>query len=308
MGERAVHGTPGYLSANILAVYDRMLLTRATEDLMFDKFGQAKSIKANSNTKKAFAYRYKNILPALTPLAEYDGSNIKAPNKIVREEVEYGVGHYGDHIVYNDEIDLYDLDNIQSSFLDILGDQASLTVDTITRDVLRGGTNVIYADGATSRLEVADGGKKAIIGDLKLAALKLKNQAGKKFKKVITGTTSVGTTPIRSAYIGITSPEVVEDLRLLQGWKNVEDYADYGKSINENEQGSWGDFRFLESMNNEPIPDQGTATDVNVYLTLLMAQDAYATVTLRGKGNIKSIVKPIGSSGALDPLDQLQVA
>ena len=43
--------------------------------------------------------------------------------KIVREEVEYGVGHYGDYIIYNDELDLYDLDNIQSSFLDVLGEK-----------------------------------------------------------------------------------------------------------------------------------------------------------------------------------------
>ena len=35
-----------------------------------------------------------------------------------------------------------------------------------------------------------------------------------------------------------------------------------------------------------------------------MAMDAYATTTIRGKGGIKTIVKKLGSSGALDPLDQ----
>ena len=295
-----VLSTSGFLSSKVQAVYDRMLLERATANQIFAIGAQAKSIPANSNAKTAFAYRYKNVLPATTPIAEYDGSNIKAPNKIVREEVEYSVGHYGDYIVYTDELDLYDFDNIRSSFLDVLGDQADITVDTIRRDTLRGGTNVIFADGATSRATVASGAKLIVANDLKMAAVKLKNQAAKKFRKVISGSVKIGTTPIRSAFMGITSPEVTEDLRDLTKWKNVEDYADYSKAISEDEVGSWGDFRFLESTNNDPVDQDGT----NVYLTLLFGENAYATTTLRGKKGITTKVKALGSAGAEDPLDQ----
>ncbi len=300
-----IQGTNGFLSAKVQAVHDRMLLTRATDNQVWDMFGQAKTIPAKSNTKKGFAYRYKNILPATTPLAEYDGT-LKGANKIVREEVEFDVNHYGDYVIYNDELDLYDYDNIQSSFSSILGDQASMTVETIRRDVLRGGTNVIYANGAVSRAalvaaETATAGDGLTkISDLKIAALKLKKQRGRKFKKVLKGTTSVGTTPIRSAYIGVISPEVTEDYRGLAGWKNVEDYSDYGRSINEDEVGSYGDFRFVESFNNDPIDESGT----NVFITILLAQDAYATTTLRGKGGINAIHKAIGSAGANDPMNQ----
>ena len=271
---------------------------------MFDKFGMAKSIPANSNTKKAFAYRYKNILPATTPLAEYDGTNIKAENKIVREEVEYAVGHYGDYLIYSDELDLYDLDNITFFFLDVLGDQASLTQDTINRNVLRGGTNVVYADAQVSRLAVVDNAKTLVANDFKIMALKLKNQRGQKFKKVISGTTAIGTTPVRSAYMGIVHPSVTEDLRNLTGWKNVETYSDYSKAIEE-EVGSIGDFRICESTNNDPVVQVGTDTnDHNVYLSLFMAKDAYAVTTLRGKSGIQTKVKPLGSAGSQDPLDQ----
>lgn len=303
VGRTPVMNSGGFLSAKIQAVYDRMLLTRAVSNEVFDMFGQAKTVPAGSNAKKAFAYRYKNILAATTPLSEYNGSNIKAPNKIVREEIEYGVGHYGDYITYTDELDLYDLDNIQSSFLDILGDQASLTVDTIRRDVLRAGSNVLYAGGETTRLGVADNKSTLTANDFKIMAVKLKNQRGKKFKKVITGTTAVGTLPIRDAYMGIVSPEVTEDLRILAGWKNVETYSDYSKAIKD-EVGSIGDFRIIESFNNDPIADQGTSTDTNVYLSLFFAENAYATVTLRGKGGIVTKVKALGSAGAEDPLDQ----
>jgi len=294
-----VQGTPTFLSEKVQAAYDRALLMRTTANQVFDRFGQTKVIPAKSNAKKAFAYRYKNILPATTPIAEYNGSNIKAPNKIVREEVEYSVDHYGDYIVYTDELDLYDFDNIKSSFLDILGDQASLTIDTIRRDVLRGGTNVVYADGETSRANVATNKTTLTSNDFKIMSIKLKNQRGKKFTKVITGSVKVGTTPIRSAYMGIVSPEVTEDLRNLTGWKEVESYSDYSKAM-EDEVGSIGDFRIIESYNNDPIDVSGT----NVYISYFMAENAYATTSLRGKDGIMTKVKPLGSAGAEDPLDQ----
>ncbi len=289
-----------FASSKVQAVYDRMLLERAVDTQIFDLGAQTRSIPQNSNAKTAFAFRYKNILPATTPLAEYDGSNIKAPNKIIREEISYAVGHYGDYIVYTDELDLYDFDTIRSSFLDILGDQASLTVDTIRRDTLRGGTNVVYADGQTTRAGVATNGSKLTENDFKIMAIKLKNQRAKKFKRVVVGSTKVGTTPIRSAYLGIISPETTEDLRLLTGWKNVEDYADYSKAVSEDEVGSIGDFRCLESTNNDPVDEGGT----NVYISYFFGENAYTTVTLRGKKGITTKVKALGSAGTEDPLDQ----
>jgi len=299
----AVQKSSDFLSPKQLAVYDRILLMRAVANQVFDRFGVTKTIPTRSNTKTAFAYRYKNILPATTPLAEYNGSNIKTSNKIKREEVTFAVAHYGDYITYTDELDLYDLDNIRDSFLNILGDQASLTVDTIRRNALRGGTNVVYADGVASRLLVADGAKKITVNDINIASTKLKNQGAKRFTKVVVGSTAVGTAPIKASYIAICSPEVVNDLRGLTGWKEVHTYSDYSKAM-EDEQGSIGDFRVIESMNNDPIADQGTSTDVNVHISLFLGMEAYATVSLRSKEGIETIVKPIGSSGANDPLNQ----
>lgn len=294
-----VQGTTGKLSAKQQAVYDRMLLERAIQTQVFDVGAQSRVIPTKSNAKKGFARRYKGLLPATTPLAEYDGSNIKGPNKIVVEEVEYSVDHYGDYVVYTDELDLYDYNNVTDVYFGILSDQAELTVDTIRRDALRGGSNVNYADGGTSRADVATTGKKHTLADFKLMNIQLKKQGAKKFTKIIPASTKIGTTSIRPAYIGITSQEVVEDLRELAGWKDVEDYADSSKSMPE-EIGSIGDFRIVVSENNDPIDEGGT----NVYLSYFMGKDAYTTTSLRGRGGIQSKIKPLGSSGSEDPLDQ----
>jgi len=294
-----VQNTTSFLSAKAQAVYDRMLLEQATPNEVFDRFGKAKVIPANSNAKKAFAYRYKGVLPALTPIAEYDGSNIKAPNKIVREEVEYEVKHYGDYIVFTDELDMYDYRSIQTDFMEVLGDQASLTVDTIRRDVLRSGTNVVFADGAADRASLT---KPIQPADIKLMAVKLKKQGAKKFRSIISGSNKIGTTPVRACYVGIVTPEVTEDLRDLPNWKDVETYGG-GKKALPDEVGSIGDFAIIESINNDPIQD-GVSAGTDAHLSLFMGKDSYATTSLRGKGGIKSIVNAIGSAGAEDPLAQ----
>ena len=317
-----------FVSDKLLAVYDQTLLERVVLATIYDKYGQSKEVPANSNTKKGFAMRYKNILPTTTPLAEYTGT-VKQPVKIVREEVQYEVGHYGDYLEYNDELDLYDFRKIQSDFLSILGDQASLSMETVRRDALRGGSNVVYAGAETSRVDVIKNATLITATDIKDTILKLKAQGAKKFHGVISGTNKVGTTPIRSAYIGVCSIYSTEDLRGLAGWKDVEDYSDYGKRISDKEVGSIKDIRFVESDNDEGVEfvgdastlagstvftgptdagyqalvDAGNETQI-VEQTLVMGMDAYATTTVRGKKGIMTIIKPIGSSGAKDPLNQ----
>jgi len=317
-----------FVSDKVLAVYDQSLLERVVVGTIWDKYGQAKSIPANSNTKKGFAMRYKNILPTTTPLAEYTGT-VKQPVKIVREEVEYEVGHYGDYIEYNDELDLYDFRKIQSDFLDILGDHAAISMETVRRDAIRGGTNVVYAGAEASRLAVCKAGTAIVENNIKTTILKLKAQGAKKFSGVISGSTKVGTTPIRSAYVGVCSIYGTEDLRGLTGWKDVEDYADYSKRISDREVGAIKDVRFVESDNDEGIVvvgdtaaiadataiyapgdtqydaaiDAGNETAI-LEQTIVMGKDAYVTTTVRGKQGIQTIIKPIGSAGSKDPLNQ----
>lgn len=291
------------IPTKVLAAFDRMLLERVVEDLVFDQYGQSKTIKQNGGTTKGFARRYKNMLPATTPLVEYDGSNQKGANKIVFTEVEYDIDHYGDYVIYTEELDLYDFDNIESTYLDILGDQAALTVDTITRNVLNGGTNVIYADGAINRAAVADGDKTIIKRDLDMAYLGFKNQGGKMFKKIVGGSTSVGTVPIGPAYIAIASPSVIYDAAELPGWVNVEDYGNYQMAM-KNERGKISFFRFIENLNSQVVPNQGANSDKNIHLTTLLAKDAYATISLRGKGGIETIVKPKSDGGVTNALNR----
>lgn len=285
-------------------LYDRLHLMRVTPQLVYDKFGQGRFIPANSGVKQNFAFRYSNLAPANTPLTE---GVLPTKSSIVRERVSYNVDQYGAYVTYTDQLDLFDVDNIKSQFTDILGDQAAITSDVIVRDVINQGTNVVYANGAADRAALITAGDLAIAdglttaNDLKLAILKLKNAGAKKYTSVITGSTKIGTTPIRSAYYAFVHPNVVDDLRNISGFKNVEEYA-YSDKIVEGEVGSYGDIRFIETDNGAIFTKAATS---NVYSILVCGKDAYANVSVRGKGGTQMVFKPLSSGGVSNALNQV---
>ena len=280
-------------------LYDPLHLMRVTQQMMFDKFAQSRFIPANSGVKDMFAFRYRNLRPATTPLTEGVLPSEVSP---IREKVSFGVAQYGSYMIYTDVVDLFDVDNIKAQFTDILGDQAAETADVVIRDIISAGTNVVYAGTQTDRLGVANGDVKLTTANLDLATLKLKNARAKKMKTIVTGSVNIGTKPIRDAYICIVHPNIVPDLQGLSGFIPVEQYA-YTKDIIENEIGSYKEIRFIENTNAKSVLS-GTGGDVPVYLSLLFGQDAYASVSVRGKKGTEMVFKPLNSGGVENALNQ----
>jgi N4-gp56 family major capsid protein len=287
-------------------VYDDIHLAYTTQDLLFDKFAVTKTIPVNSGVKTAFAFRYRNLLPATTPLTE---GVLPAASNIHREKVEWTVAQYGAFITYTDIFDVFDVDKVTNEFMTVLGNQAKETNDVIIRDIISNGNRVIYAGGAASKNAIASTIQQ---DDLDLAVLNLKNAKAKKYKKIITGSVNTNTTPIRDAYIAITHPNVANDLRKLPDWVGVEKYA-YAKDIMQGEVGSYKEIRFIEDTNAKVETIQintGTSgspvwVDKTIYTTLVFGQEAYATVTPRGKGGTQTIHKPLSSGGVSNALNQV---
>lgn len=72
------------------------------------------------------------------------------PNKMSVTTVTAKVKQYGDWISLSDVLLLTAIDNNLTEAVVLLGDQSGRTLDTITREVINGGTNVLYAPaGAT---------------------------------------------------------------------------------------------------------------------------------------------------------------
>lgn len=222
------------LSNDMRTYYKDFLCDNANENLVHDQFGQKHPIPQGNG--KTIEFRKYSPLPKATkPLSEGvtpDGQELKVST------VTSTVAQYGGWVGIPDMLKLTTLDNNMLQATEILGDQAGRTLDTVTREVLNGGTNVMYApiieDGVvtpvTSRASLNANAKLTV--DLILrAAAKLKNNLAK---------------PIDGSYVAIIHPYVAYDLMRSSEWIDAHKYAAPENLFN-GEIGKIGNVRFVES-------------------------------------------------------------
>ena len=189
-------------------------------------------------------------------------------------------------------------DPILTETADILGEQAGDSLDQLCRNVQVAGASAQYASTATT-VATVDTAMKLDRAEIKEAVRTLAGNNAKPVTSMINPSTGYNTTPINRAFIGIVHPNTVYDLDDATGWIPVEKYANKA-DVMPDEVGSLAGVRFLQSSN--AYTTTGTLIST-VYGTLIFGQNAYAQTRISGEA-LKNIVKPLGSAGTADPLDQ----
>ena len=274
------------LSPEMKTFYDKALLKFAKPNLVHDQFAQKRNIPKNGGKTIEFR-RYSQLPKAMTPLTEGvtpDGQNLNVTT------VTATVDQYGGYITLSDMLILTAIDNNLMEAIELLGDQAGRTLDTVTREVLCSGTNVLYAGGTVSATEDITTAMKLSVDDIKRAVRELKVGLAKK---------------INGYYVAIIHPDCVYDLMNDDEWINASQYAG-SEQIFEGEIGKLYGVRFVESTEAKIFEGDG-ASGINVYATLVMGANAYGTTNVEG-GGLQSIVKQLGSAGTADPLNQRATA
>jgi N4-gp56 family major capsid protein len=280
-----VYGTDSYkanaeLSAENKTYYDMTLIDEASAQLVHDQFAQKRNIPTNGGTKIEFR-KFASLPKALTPLTEGVTPDGK---KLSVTAIEAEVGQYGDFIVQSDVLELTSIDNTIVEATKILGRQAGLTLDTITRNILQSGTNAWYApkgDGAAVSSRAGLDKTCVLTVDLvsKVAAFLKKNNAPK----------------INGDYVAIIHPYVAHDLMKDPLWRAPHEYQDTSNIYN-GELGKIAGVRFVES-------SEAKVYENGVFGCLFMGDGAYGTTEITG-GGLTTIIKQKGSAGTADPLDQ----
>ena len=133
--------TASGLSEEMKIFYSDYLIDNATPKLVHDQFGQKHPIPKNGG--KTIQFRKYSPLPKLTtPIVEGITPDGQSLNMSV---VEATVAQYGGYVTLSDILLLTAIDNNLVQATKLLGAQAGATLDTITREVLNGGTNVIFS-------------------------------------------------------------------------------------------------------------------------------------------------------------------
>lgn len=279
--------TDSGLSAENKTFYDRTLLESAKPNLIHSQFGQKRPIPKNGGKKIEFR-RYGALPKALTPLTEGvtpDG------RKLTVTAIEAEVHEYGDYVALSDVLDLTAIDNNVLEATKAIGNQAGLTLDTITRNILQAGTNVQYcpkvgASGTTavtSRADI-DATCKLTVDEIKKAVATLKANNVPK---------------ISGSYVAIIHPYAAYDLMSDPNWEEMHKYTS-AENMYEGEIGRIAGVRFVESSEALIVK---TSSNPAVFCTLVLGENAYGITEVTG-GGLKTIIKQLGSAGTADPLDQ----
>jgi N4-gp56 family major capsid protein len=143
------------LSEEMKTYYSDYLIDNAEPALVHDMFAQKHQIPQGGG--KTVQFRRYNPLPKLTePIRE---GVTPAGQSINMEVLEATVAQYGGYVELTDLLILTAIDNNLCMATKLLGSQAGRTLDTITREVLCGGTNVQYGEDAVSARYLLVGGE-----------------------------------------------------------------------------------------------------------------------------------------------------
>lgn len=277
--------TSSGLTDEMKVFYSDYLIDNAVPKLVHDQFGQKHPIPKNGG--KTIEFRKYSPLPKLTtPISEGvtpDGQSL------TMSTVEATVAQYGGYITLSDVLMLTAIDNNLVQATKLLGAQAGATLDTITREVLNGGTNVIFSGGKDARTTL-DATSLLTVDDIKKAVRLLKSQNAEK---------------VNGDWVGIIHPDVAYDLTNDPAWKDVKTYSD-PQDIYEGEIGKIFGVRFVETTEAKIWAGAG-ADSRAVYSTLILGDNAYGVTEITG-GGLEHIVKQLGSAGTGDPLNQRATA
>lgn len=280
-------GTEG-LSAEMKTFYDGCLLDNAEPNLVHEQFGDEYPIPQGRGKVIEFR-KFSRLNKAMTPLTEGvtpEGNtlNVTASTATVQQ--------YGDYIQMSDMLDMTALDNTVVQATRLLGAQAGLTLDSVAREVLNGGTNVLYAPKVVDGVETPVESRKSLDKTCLLTPDLIYRAAA--FLK-----TSL-CDRIDGDYVAIVHPYVAYDLMRQEEWIDAHKYADPDKLYN-GEIGKLGGVRFVESSEAKIWNDDSTPEGLAVFSTLVLGAHAYAKTAVTG-GGLETIVKPLGYGE--DPLNQ----
>jgi len=271
------------LSVGMQTYYNRELLENFEPNLVHLQFGKEYRMPPNNG----LTMQLRKTIPIAsntTALTEGEPGNGKL---LVQTEVTMTLEQYGDYARYTDKLDMAHLDATVLESTQLFADAGSRSIDAVVRDeIVDTTTNVLYAGGKTSRAALTSADKMTT--DLLLDAVKIlkKNQAQK----------------IGSEYVAIIGPDVWRQFWDDERFTKVTEYQDREKVYN-GEVGKIAGVRLVESTEAKIYEGEGS-NDADVAAVLVVGRNAYGYTSWKG-ANPRVIVKPFGSAGTGDPLDQI---
>lgn len=294
----------GTISQRTAAWAAAKMLEHAEPVLVLSKFGDSKPQPKN----KAQAVKFRRPVPfgpALTPLVEGVTPTAQA---MAYEDVPATLQQWGAVVEITDVVQDLAEDPVLADASMLCGEQAAETIEAVTWGVLKGGTNVFYANGAAS----TDVNTPISLNKLRAVVRALLAQRAKPVTRMLDGSPSHNTTPIEGGFVAFAHTDMAADIRNLTGFTPVAQYGSR-RPLCPEELGSVENIRFILSPLLVPEADAGSTTvgdmvssgsAVDLYDLVVVGMNAYGLVPLKGASAIRpSVINP-NSPSKSDPLGQ----
>lgn len=299
-----------FLTINSTSIQQRIgivavaeLLARIEPQVVTDKYSTFTPLPKN----KGEITKWRRIRPMAVSTGALTEGVTPAPASFAYDTVTTVIQQFGVWIQFTDKVYELHEDAVPRDAQTAIGDNIASTKEAIIWGQLIGGTQVFYANGST-----VPGINTPIDADLIAAGVNLlKRNYGKKLTPRLSAQSGFNTSPVNSSYVMFTHVDTEYDIRNVDGFVPVEAY---GKPISEHEIGKVNEVRVLLGNQLYGLPGAGAAvagtgmrsedgTNVDVYFSVIVAQDAYGTVGLKGKNAVEMHVEtPKMQTG--DPLGQ----
>lgn len=270
------------LSRGMQTYYNRELLRNFEPRLVHIQFGDEHRMPPNSGR----VMNFRKLTPLETNTSELSEGNPGEGVMFAESDVTVQLRQHGEYARCSDLLDMTHLDLNIMRKTELFGDAGARSLDALVRDELATCTNVIYAGGKTSRGALTPSDKLTSV-ELRKAVRTLKKNHAQTFG---------------GYYIAIVGPDTTYDLQDDESFVKVSQYQDK-ENIYSGEVGRLFGCRLVETTEAKIFAGEGDSSG-DVASIIVLGRYAYGYTSIRG-ANPRIIVKPAGSAGTSDPLDQI---
>ena len=270
------------LSAGMQTYYNRELLRTFEPNLVHLQFGDEHRMPPHSG----LVMNMRKLIPLETNTKALSEGDPGESVMMAETEVTVQLQQYGEYARCTDKLDLTHLDMDIMRRTKLFGDAGARSIDAVVREELAKCANVIYAGGKASRAELT-AADKLTSRELRKAVKTLKKNHAQTFG---------------GYYVAIIGPDTMYDLQEDEAFVKVSQYQDK-ENIYTGEVGRLFGVRLVETTEAKIFEGAG-ASGADVASVIVLGQYAYGVTSLKG-AKPRVIVKPAGSAGTADPLDQI---
>ena len=287
--------TSNAMSSTLKTFYDTEMLENARVEIFYGQFGMKQPLPAGKG--KTVEWRKWNTFAKASKLT---AGVIPTGQTFGQSSITDNIEYYGTYATIDSELDIHAYDPTILGATEEMGSSMAETSETLIRNALLTGTNVMYCDNVTLATGAVAGTPKNP-SEMEASTTVMSVLTPKMVNKVVTYFKKNRVPRINGKYYAVIHPSVAEDLRNSEGWLDAHKYASPEEIFN-GEIGELHGMRFIENPF-APVLGGGYANKAGTktYATYCFGKDAFATIDPEG-GAARMIIKTAEEVGG--PLEQ----